>query len=286
MPITGTWKDRQTVQAGATKWGTGWNPVHAIPAGLGRSDTPPNLVFDGTESAGPIDPSVTDPYTPEHLGYSDEDTANVLYGYGVNTGTSERPPLGTDTDRASSDGFPAYGPRVAGVPGGTKIRSQDIGAELTLIQKQTPNEDVAQGWVNKDVGDVENATVSDPSQYEMQTSMTQRDKVREGSQVQSGRASEYMAPIASRRDTWGQRLKAWSGGERHYDMAPRVQDQIIRPWWARNAGVGYPSWMGPNEMYVSEPLQRTSPPDPYQGASSPADDSPAGWTDEDVIPYV
>lgn len=286
MPITGTWKERQAVQAGATKWGTGWNPIHAIPSGFGRSDTPPNLIYDGTEAQGQIDPSITDQYTPDHLGYSDEDMANVLFGYGTETGTSERPPVGTDTNRASAGQFPAYGPRKSGIPGGTAIRSKDVGAELTTTPKQTPDEDVAQGWRNKTVGDVEDSTVSDPSQYEMQTSMTQRDKVREGSQAQAGRASEYMAPIPSRRDTWGQRLKFWSGEARHYDMTPRAQDQIIRPWWARNAGTGYADWMGPNEMYVSEPLQRTSPPDPYQGDTTPVSDEPAGWTNEDVIPYV
>jgi len=286
MPITGTWKTRTAFQAGAAKWGTGWNPIHGVRAGVGRSDEPPNLIFDGTAAAGPIDPSVTDPYTPENLGYSDEDTAHSLYGYGEDTGTAERPSVGTDVDRATADDFPSWGPYRAGLPGGTKIRSHDIGASLTNAMKVTPDEDVAQGWMNKAVGEVANATVSDPSQYEMQTSMTQRDKTREGSQAQAGRESEYMAPIGSRRDTWGQRLRFWSGEQRHYDMTPRVQDQIIRPWWARNAGTGYVEWGTVNEMYVSDPKQRVSPPDPYQGSDVPVDDATTGWSQEDVLPYV
>lgn len=286
MPITGTWKSRTAYHAGAAKWGTGWNPIHGVHAGFGRSDSPPNLVFDGTQTTGQIDSTVTDPYTPDHFGYNDEDTANSLYGYGEETGTSERPSVGTDVDRGDADDFPAWGPRRAGLPGGTRIRSKIVGAVLTNAAKGMPNEDVAQGWVNKAVGDVEDSTVSDPSQYEMQTSMTQRDKVREGSQVQPGRESEYMAPIGSRRDTWGQRLKPWSGGERHYDMTPRVQDQIIRPWWSRNAGTGYVEWGTVNDMYVSDPKQRVSPPDPYQGSDIPVSDETAGWSQEDVIPYV
>jgi hypothetical protein len=114
--------------------------------------------------------------------------------------------------------------------------------------------------------------------------MTQRDQVRTGSQTQ--RASEYHAPIRSR--IVGMRLKPWSGGQRHYDMQPREQNQHIRAWWARSAGTGHRSWMAANEMYVSDPLQRTPPPNPYAGPviDDTGTTNTGGYVGEDVIPYV
>jgi hypothetical protein len=117
-------------------------------------------------------------------------------------------------------------------------------------------------------GAVNDAGISDPSQYVMQTSMTQRDKVRAGSQRGSGSASEYDAAIASR--ITGMKTKTLDAEpSRHFDMVPKAQDLIIRPWWVRTAGTGYRTDMLRNELYVSQPRSRVAPDNPYVGTETP-----------------
>jgi hypothetical protein len=147
------------------------------------------------------------------------------------------------------------------------IRAQKHGEVAKLRAKLGDKEEtVGEGWDNKTVGPIENSKVSDPNQYERNTSMQQRDQVRRGSQnPNTGTASEHDAPIGSERPTWGQRIKPWSGGRRHYDMTPRVQNQVIRPFWYRNAGTGYREWLQSNQQRGQVALQRQPVPDPYAG---------------------
>jgi len=200
-------------------------------------------------------------------GYTDEDYSSALWGYGQPTGTAERPGMDVSTEsaRATSDLPPIDQDKPQ--PGGNDFREQ--GTPIDGIAKLGYKEEtVSEGWLNKAVGGVIDAQTSAPEQYEMQTSMTQRDKVREGSQnPNTGTASEYMAPIGSWRPTWGIREKPWSGGRRHYDMTPRVADMIIRPFLNRRAGTGDVGWMNANEatQYQRSPLQRQPVPDPYAG---------------------
>lgn len=276
MAITGAWKARQSVQSGALKWGTGYNPVHNIHGGTGR-----NIAPHGTENE--IDHALVEQGDPS-ITYTDEDMSSVLFGYGVDTGTADRPGWDRDVNRADvPNGWPSPGVHSAGRPGGLYIRSLDHGAERTnfAITDAAKTESVSEGWRNK-VHDPSPLipNTSDPSQYEMQTSMTQLHKVRAGSQA-SGRASEHIQPIASRAP--GPRIKVWSDSfARRWDMTPREQGSTIRPFWNRRAGTGYAEWMAPNEMYVSEPLQRTPPNDPFAGQTIPSADS-FGYVSEDVV---
>ena len=262
-----------TDEVGALKWGTGFNPVHKLRGGPGRDvapdppDTaPPGELLESTEPT---------------YGYTDEDVVNVLYGYNDQTGTAERAPWDMPTNRSDNPtNYPAWGPYQGGMPGGQAIRAENNGADIANAYKQKPSETVNEGWLNKQVTTVNDAVTSDPSQYEMQTSMTQRDKVRAGSQMPSGRANEYDAPIASRQGP--QKLKVYSGGERHYDMTPRAQDDIIRPWWMRTAGTGNTEWMLANEAYVSQSYDRVTPSDPAVGPETPASDAgDYGYVSED-----
>jgi hypothetical protein len=291
MAISGLWKDRVGLQSGATKWGTGYNPIHGVRAGAGRSDKPPNLIFSTTHTTDQMPKmGIQDDIAPEWH-YGDTDVTNPLYGYNDQTGLSDQPRLGDApmSYHTDSDGWPSAGPYRAGVPGGGEIRSFDHGAEVSNTPKQQPYETVTEGWENKQRADVEDeAKASDPSQYEMQTSMTQRNKVRSGSQRGGGSASEYSADVPSRLAP--QKMKIWSGLLRHYDMEPRQQDLIIRPWWTRSAFVGPTGalWNENNEMYVSEPIQRTLPPDPDLGPASvssvpPVDYNMYGYQGEDVL---
>jgi hypothetical protein len=180
---------------------------------------------------------------------------------------------------ATTDDYPHWGRYQAGVPGGGEIRAENHGADATNTPKEIPSEDVAQGWRNKARGSESDAMGSDPSQYEMQTSMTQRHKVRAGSQI-SGTASTFDAPIESR--TAGQKIKWWSGEKRHEDMLPKSQDQLVRPWWNRTAGTGYQEWLEPNALYRTTPGIRVPPGDPYMGPNLPESTDTHGFMPEDV----
>jgi hypothetical protein len=287
MAITGNFLE-SVGYASARKWGTGWNPVHAIDSEIPRdkpipTEQGPNATGPETLPEGLLNPQDE---APEY-GYTDEEFSSMTWGYGPQTGTSDRPGADVSTQQMrgfTMQGYPGMG-NDPGPPGGADLRSMEHGDFSGVSAKLGDKEEtVGEGWVNKVTGGVIDATVSDPSQYEMQTSMVQRDKVREGSQAQAGRASEYTAPIGSWRPTWGNRIKPWSGGRRHWDMTPRRQDQIIRPFWYRQAGTGYRQWMAANEAfnYQVEPLQRSPVPDPYAGQETPGSvytDESHNWVD-------
>jgi hypothetical protein len=276
MAISGAWLAANENSAGAQKWGTGINAVHSIFTGGPPLRSGPVITGYGPGQPGnSVNLEMIDPGVVDDWDYLDQDYANSeIWGYGDQTGTADRPGLGTPTQDFRNnvpDNWPAaLIPR--GLPGGTTIRAENKGAsdgdDAKLGDKE---ETVGEGWENKQVGDVTNAKVSDPIQYEMQTSMTQRDKVREGSQRGDGSASEYSAPIGSWRPTWGQRLKPWSGFRRHYDMFPYQADQINRAFLYRQSGTGYQEWMVANEAYNYQvsPLQRQPVPDPNAGFAVP-----------------
>jgi hypothetical protein len=316
MNVKGTWRAKAFAGADMTsplKWGTGYNPIHAqygdrVGNDPGRSmiaihdSVPGNMASPAY--AGAVDPNVIDQYAPEFFGYCDEDisyTPSMTWGYGSDTGTADRPDWGQGhdqtarslSDTAPDQNFPAWGPESSGlIPGGSVVRSRKHGGGQfdnpdANDAKVIPEDDVAQGWLNKEHSYIEDAETSDVSQYEMNTSMTQRDKVREGSQI-SGTASEYSAPVASR--ITGMKLRQWGASpdlpghaQRHDDMFPKQQDLIVRPFWLRTAGTGNAENMKTNELYVSEPKQRTPPADAWQGEavtqSVSADEY--GYTDEE-----
>lgn len=293
MALAGTWRAKQSgpvPYVGALKQGTGVNAVHGIRGGAGRDTAP-----DGTVIGVP-DQFLTE--FDETNGYTTEDECSTLWGYGIETGTASRPSLDMSDAgfrAASTKNFPWWGRRrtnegrLTGIPGGTVIRSEDNGAELSYTTKLDPKRSAAAGKKNKDSYPTpEDSQISDESQYIVQTSMVQRDKTRTGSQMPEGRANTFDAPIKSRIP--GPRSPAISGGYRHVEMEPKSQDAIIRPFWNRTAGTGPSRWMQPNAAYESVPLTRVPPDDPYSGREingTPGgylpDDYIHGYTDEDVV---
>lgn len=258
MAISGTFRNTggDISNVGAGKWGDGIARIHAVRGGPGRNTTPGTI----PEEIGQV---LTD---HESYGYTDEDWTSNIYGNGVETGTADRPAWGEGEHgeaRTDVEGFPQWGPYRGGAPGGQAIRTIEHGAEATNDMKNLPREPWAEDFDMRGPGSYEAAETSDPSQYEMQTSMVQRMKVRAGSQ-RSGTASEYDAPIPSR--VVGQRIRHYAGGARHADMTPKSQDMIIRPFHYRTAGTGDPANMTVNEMYVSEPRQRVPAAEPNQGS--------------------
>ncbi len=263
MAISGAWKASRA-ESGALKWGTGINPIHGLRIDR-HGRTLPAHTGQGGSGAPPLEiQDVLLESDIEPVDYTDSAT----YGYNVADGTALRPNYQQSTE--DFRGKNLYMPSRDG--GGMRFRSNAIGNAAKRVQSKTSEreETVSEGWVNKDTDRVDNAEVSDPRQYEIQTSLAQRDLTRAGSQI-SGTASEQNAPIPSQRPTWGQRVKPWSGGRRHYDMTPHLQDDHIRPFLFRNAGTGNVAWMGHNEAtnYMVTPLDRQPVPAPHSGEQTP-----------------
>jgi hypothetical protein len=276
VAISGGWKDSRSVQAGARKWGTGINPIHAERTADGRHVAPEG--YDG------VDEYLTTVWQDD--GYSNDPFQGENHEHAHDIGLYDRPNYGDNPqhERSGAREFPQWGRYQSGVPGGTEIRGRKHGADDTQTPNQIPTETVSEGWLNKPHGEVEDAVTSDLSQVLMNTSMTQRDKVREGSQRGDGSQDDPRAPIASRMT--GQKVKVYSGGERHEDMRPKTQTQRIRGWWNRTAGTASPRMMEVNAQQVRRPLQREVPADPYVQPPAVVDAPNYGYQDEDMIPYA
>lgn len=240
---------------GARKWGTGINVVHAsTDDGTGRVMTPGEAPY-GLPANSPI------------LGYQYGYTVEDLAATGDQSFTAWHPGLGETAKRGKSD-LPPWGHRK-GPPAGTGLRSLKRGmSEKETEAQQIPSETVSEGWRNKVHGSVSNSVVSDPSQYEVQTSSRQRDETRVNSAASIRGTDAGRSPIASRIP--GQKIKVYSTGERLDDMTPWTQDLFHRVFRMRIAGTGDPSLLEPNEMYTSQPMTREVPADVYQGVSETA----------------
>lgn len=311
-PYTGSWRASAVSQeeyTGASKWGTGFNPIHR------NATMGPYL---GGPAKVVIDP-ITTPGGDSNYGYIAEDQAwefvsdnpdpnlpqydttdPVLYGNNEQTGTADRPRWGSGmgdasssemgwglpnpdpgppvnisqrakTQNATSDSFPPWGGSRKTAPIGTRIRALMRGERMQTAMRVLPNEDVAQGWVNKadnmGLGQPGDSRPSDDSQIFIQTSDVQRYKTREGSQ-NAGSQSTYNSPVQSR--VRNQKVKVYAAADsaRHWDMLPYEQEDYMRPFLSRQAGTGYPEWQLTNEMYVSPAIQREPPADPSLGTVS------------------
>lgn len=273
-PIKGSWSAVNTVPyASAAVWGTGVNPIHAMygegPAlrTTGRND-------DRPETHAPHGAPVDRIATLEPWGYTPEDQSATPYLRDDLPAWDETTPEFRD----ETDHHPAYD-----APGSVKtlFRSMFMGPRKANYKSPDgqPNETVTEGWRNKAKGSPANAVPSDPEQYEMQTSMVQRYRTRGNEHAVARSTDDPRATIDSR--VAGQKLKVYSEGERHYDMFPYQQDSIPRAFWYRKAGTGAQGDMLPNEMYVSEPIQRTPPPDPSLGVTETDTSFDYGYTAED-----
>lgn len=320
-PYTGTWRAAavsNTAYSGASKWGTGINPVHGIRTSGPNIITPSKVNIDPVAPPGGQDTDIiAEDYAWDGgVNQSGDELENYnvtpisLYGYNSETGTADRPffddiqsdrysnemgwglpnppydampvpddPRGRMQNFTSND-FPSWGGSRKTKPAGTLIRSLRRGARLISSAKVLPNEDVAQGWINKGHGISPDSHDSDVSTVLIQTSAVQRRKVRAGSQ-RSGSQSTFEAPIASRET--GQKLKVYaaSDSDRHWDMLPYQQEDYVRPFLSRTVGTGWREWNLPNAMYVSPTIQREPAPDPQLGpvAGSGTDNYAYDFTD-------
>lgn len=287
-PITGSWKARNTGEAadytGALKWGTGINPVHNVQGegsplrSSGRMPGPDNPSDRPATVPGP-------PFTesgPHVYGYTMDDIASLEGMF-----RPFPPPLGTETEilrGRNYSGMPNWGV-IPEDEWRTEFASQpEIARPLWsgIHVKSFPTETVTEGWDNKLTGEILDAGVSDPVQYERQTSMQQVNPPpgrNNGAAVARG-TDDARANIMTR--LTGMKIKPWSRGERDEDMFPYQQLMGVRPFRYRSAATGDPDRMRVNEMYVSEPIERTVPQDPSLGQQETAVDPGYGYTDEDV----
>jgi hypothetical protein len=272
LPYTGAWRRASVPYVGAGVWGTGINPVHSFYG----SD---NLRVEGRSDA---DPSRTPPseamphgfYNLTAWGYTPEDHTYT------NVEMDGRPTLGSESPQWRGRGV-QQPPVDADGQWKTVFRSMIAGARRGNYKQvdSLPSETVTEGWRNKPKGSPANSVPSDPSQYEIQTSMVQRYQVRNNTAAVSRGTDGERSRIASR--VTGQKLKLYSGEERHYDMFPFQQDIIYRPFWYRTAGTGDPAEMQANYGYEIDPIQRVPPPDPDLGPEETSSQFDYGYTSED-----
>lgn len=261
---------------GPRVWGTGINPVHME---YGEGDPLRISGRDSTEQPERSQPNASpqegEPYG--HWGYQPEDS-----GY---TGVYQdaRPLWNEETPqfRNQTHGHPPY---TATSPGFlSRFRARKDGAHrfLQKMGPHLPSETVSEGWLNKPKGKIANARVSDPSQYEMQTSMRQRYETRNNTAATSRGTDDPRATIGSR--VVGQKLKVYSGEERHADMMPVEQNIVLREFHYRTAGTGNPAMMHANAMNIVSPVQRVPPEDPAMGVPETDLPNDFGYTSEDYF---
>lgn len=257
---------------GAKKWGTGINPVHSQRSvtNVGRNLAPGPYDGSPLESQGLAD-------LASDFGYTDEDFA--MTGEGVDLGFMEaHPNLDVPPKhRAQSGMFPAWGNGPFPVSQGTTYRSLKIGtAWKEQIPQQQPYGSVSEGWINKEHGEINDAETSDPNQYEIQTSMRQRDLSKTNDSAMLRGTDDPRHSIATR--LVGIKVKEYSGGKRHEEMLPKEQLERPRPWLHRRGGTA--PYEGVNDMYVSEPMIREIPKDAYQGPNDTQIEGDSVWSED------
>lgn len=281
-PISGSFAAQYTVPyVGAKSWGTGYNPVHLY------YGSPPDRQHPLSSRQGDITPpwaGVPDSIvaTERGWGYSEQEIALEGQQFFVR---DDRPGWDVQSpenpSRYSTDGQPSWN-----APGSVKelFRATMSGAfskfrgKLPRATYQVPTETVSEGWVNKPQGRPANSVVSDPSQYVIQTSQTQRYRARNNDHAVERGTDASRSHINSR--VTGQKLKVYSQGDRDYDMFPFQQSSDTeRAFWYRTAGTGIQEQMQPNAMWDISALERTPPPDPYIGQADVS--AEYGYTPED-----
>jgi hypothetical protein len=280
LPVSGSWYTRyanEQAYVGAQRWGTGNNPIHEV-----YGEGPP-LRSTG-RYPGPDDP------TPELSDVPETIETAFEYGYTMDdidplTPVGMPPGWGTETDewRNTAGEYPAWNEN------GEAFRDSnhdDPRLWSGIMLDSFPTESVTEGWRNKETGAVADARTSDPSQYEMQTSMQQVNPApgRNNDAAVTRQTDDPRFNIMTR--LTGQKQKPWSQGQRNADMFPYQQDLIIRPFWYRIGATADPNNLIPNEMYVVDPIQRDVPPDPDFGPEETnvytLEEGNGGYTAEDL----
>lgn len=294
MAISGTWSSRYAnaqSYTGALRLGTGYNPIHGVRDNPGRVTGVKGTLYPlGDPSDAPPDQLVSpddfvcddwgggEAYAGEDFRYQDTEprwgTPTEAFRDATNSEImGEWTAWGPYNDYNQVDGFPQPGPT-----GG-----MDIALDVSHGEDQerqhaiaAPTRGVSGGWLNKARGQVpanEAQTVGDPSaEWAVNTGQVQGPGLKASDNVRAmGRGTD--APrtgIQSR--TAGMVYRNYpqsfgnGGGPGTADMFPYQQTAgLKRPFVSRHPGLPPEEEHTWNEMEGRVPLQRTVPPDPYQG---------------------
>lgn len=307
MAIAGSWRAGAITPAeyaGATRWGTGINPVHALPDAHHPTGT--KLPLGSTGNGETIAETVLGPvqwgYAAEDAQYYVGEDYRYLREDHPNWGENEagRPDRSGSAQAAGEypnpGGWPSWGPSGAddtdfplpGYPGGADLRAEQHGSETERHRMiAVPTRGVSGGWLNKAHGQVNEARTSDPSQYEVTTSMRQLHGVLHNDRATARATDDPRSPIGTR--LTGVKVKSYGkslgmgGGPGAPDMFPRQQDLPLRPWFYRQGGAPPAEAHTWNEVTYFDPIERTLPADAGQYVTTVEAASPEayGYTGSD-----
>jgi hypothetical protein len=286
MAYSGAWRAANTTPLeydGATRWGTGVNPVHAIPEGIPRGGTKLPL---GSTGPGGVAPEII--LGPVQWGYQAEDSqfyAGEDYRYleadhpNWGDNSTGRPDRDGQIMEAGAypqpEGWPAWGPAnitdpefpLSGPPGGAGVRAYSDQLEIErgrLINVPTPG--VTGGWLNKAHGAVNTPRTSDPKQYEINTGLAQTSSALNNDRAVARGTDDRRVPIHNR--LTGVKVKSYAkdinmgGGPGTPDMFPQQQDRIPkRPFFYRAGAVPPAEAHTWNSISYWDPIQRVIPDD-------------------------
>lgn len=299
MGLTGLWAQRAASDyTGATKWGTGVNPIHAIPdMGRGRvigtrqnpyplgepSGEVPSEFVDRDVDWLPDDYAVTAipgevfRYQGEHPDWGEvtpqfrDDTNGVVMG--------EQPSWGVYHDDNPVDGFPLPGPT------GGMARWLDVSHGENVERQHAiavPAGAVTGGWLGKVRGEPSAPESQEVGQEGFQWTLNNASRQGPGKQsLVNDRAVARgtdgpRSPILSRVAGATQKMYARSfemgGGSGTPSMTPYQHTPgLRRPWFTRTAATPPDELHSMNTMEGRSPMVRTVPADPYQGPESAGD---------------
>lgn len=299
MGISGTWSQRAVGSfAGASKWGTGVNPIHGVrDSGEGRQTGVKGNLYPQGDPAGAVDPALSDDVDWVGTDWSGEPAPGEYFRY-----EEERPDWGVATENfRGATNSPAMGeqppwgvhyPGVHGVAahplsgptGGTgAYEDQSHGVDVErqhAIAVFGPG--IRGAWASKQTGQVLLAEAQDPDQDgyvpAINTSWRQGMGVRtlNNDRATARGTDRPRSSITSR--VMGQYVKRFplsfgmGGGPGTPDMRPQEQTTgTRRPFTLRRAATARPENHAYNSMEGRVPMVRTMPSDPYPG------DPESGW---------
>jgi hypothetical protein len=301
VAISGTWKAANVINdayVGAQRWGTGIDPIHSVRDQYHKPVTT-KLPLESTTAGEVVPDSIVE---PTDWGYCAGDYAGGIHDYREieedHPGTPERTLFTREVTRKDIPGnWPEWGasntqsddfPLASPTQPGTDFLSVRHASPMELSHSNsTPYSDsrgIAGGWAHKARGAQLEAHTSDPSQYEINTSMRQVH----GSSTNDRAVARYVpdlggssprTPIKTR--TAGMKAKTYARG---VDMFPIQQDLPYRPFFYRSAGVPPMEQHSMNTMEGRAPIQHTVSPDPYQGdysGTAQAEDNNYGYSTGD-----
>lgn len=296
MAISGTWSSRYAnaqAYTGAKRWGTGYNPIHEVRDNPGRvtgikenlyplgdvSDAPPDaLVYDDFYLGADWDGE--EPYPDEVFRYQEEhprwNEVTPQFRDSAESDAMGGPPSvpwGVYNDVNPVDGFPLPGP-TGGMDPDLDVHHGEAEEHQHAIA--VPTRGVSGGWLHKARGAVARAEYQDPAQPGYQFAITASEVQGQGVKALVNDRAVARGTDAPRESiqsrTAGMVIRQWpqsfgnGGGPGTADMFPFQQTAgLKRPFVSRHPGMPPFEEHYWNEMEGRVPLQRTVPPDPYQG---------------------